>query len=178
MAPELQVIEALLSGSRRMPGYLEAPVRCAVSPETFVYRGAYPVPYAVRVALDDRYGPGAWVHATRYPWRRYLSDDDPNALAKALTPEYPSEDSKYFPDHIAEMVEFQRRLIETMGIPPEFASYERAIACARRPAYSPFDGKYSAARAQRFLMDLYAAGMVSERMLLDAFGLDVSGRPE
>lgn len=61
---------------------------------------------------------------------------------------------------------------------PSGASYARAIACARRPAYSPFDGKYSAARAQRFLMDLYAAGMVSERMLLDAFGLDVSGRPE
>lgn len=124
MTPELQVIAALLSGSRRMPGYLEAPVRCALSPETFVYRGTYPVPYAVRVALDDRYGHGAWVHATGRNWLRYLPDDDPNALAKALTPEYPTEDSKYFPNHAAEMAEFQRRLIETMGIPPEFLGFD------------------------------------------------------
>lgn len=99
-------------------------MRCAVAPGVFVYRGAYPVPYAVLAALNERYGPGVWVHATGSNWRRYLASDDPTALAKALTPEYPSEDSKYFPDTAAEMVEFQRRLIETMGIPPEFLGFD------------------------------------------------------
>lgn len=61
---------------------------------------------------------------------------------------------------------------------PVGPAYLRALAVHEGPRYNALDSKYVNARTRRFLLDLYAQGLVPQAAILKAFGLEASLRPE